>query len=311
MIRFQQQIASSTYSNSAKVPTSKLGLLFPFLFLLTIISCKVEPIIPEPDPLYSFFIAGHTYGHIDSNNVGLHPPFEAKFPMINNDPFLEMGFLTGDMVRFPTEQDWEEVDSAVSKINMPVHYVAGNHDMKDPELYEERYGKGYFHFTHNQDLFIVLNANIEEWLIDEEQLNYLKTVVSQEASSAENIYVLFHQLLWWSPTNEFSRLNVNNVITRPDTVNFWAEIEPIFNSLPNNVVMLAGDLGAHFGYFWPSYFYYAYDNITFVASGMGNFQSDNFIIVDVMPDKSIQYRLIALNGDDINALGKLEDYRLP
>ena len=44
--------------------------------------------------------------------------------------------------------------------------------------------------------------------------------------------------------------------------------------------------------------YYTYDNITFVASGMGNFKSDNFIIIEVLPDKSLRYRLIAINGDD-------------
>jgi hypothetical protein len=32
--------------------------------------------------------------------------------------------------------------------------------------------------------------------------------------------------------------------------------------------------------------------------------------VDVYSDTTVSYRLIALNGDDIHALGKLEDYRL-
>ena len=275
-------------------------------------SCRDHQPKPKgPDPLYSFFIAGHTYGHIDSNNVGLHPPFEAKYPLINQDPFLEMGFLTGDIVRLPSEKDWEEVDSSVARIEMPVHFVAGNHDMKDRPLYESRYGDSYYYFKQHQDLFIVLDANVEEWRIDAQQLDSLRSVLDREADSAENIFVFFHQLLWWTPDNLFQNLNVNNIITRPDSVNFWEEVEPIFRDLSNPVFMFAGDLGAHHGLGWDAYMYYTYANITFVASGMGNYKTDNFVIVDVLPDKTIRYRLVALNGNDIDALGELTDYRLP
>jgi hypothetical protein len=52
-------------------------------------------------------------------------------------------------------------------------------------------------------------------------------------------------------------------------------------------------------------------NITFIACGMGGRKQDNFIIVNVKQDKSIDFELISLNGDDVNALGKLEDYLLP
>jgi hypothetical protein len=290
------------------------------LFLLIIIisssACREPEPGPEPepipvDPLYSFFVAGHTYGHIDSSHAGLHPPFEDKYPMLNDDPFLEMGFLTGDMVRFPSARDWDEVDSSVARIEMPVYYVAGNHDVINRPLYESRYGITYYYFKQNNDLFIVLDANLTPWLIIDEQLDFLKSVLDQEAGAADNIFVFFHQLLWWMPDNEFGNLRVNNKLSRPDTVNFWTEVEPLFNDLPNNVVMFAGDLGAHASPGWDSYMYYQYDNITYIGSGMGNYKEDNMVIVEVLPDKTLRYRLIALNGDDVNALGELTDYRLP
>jgi hypothetical protein len=44
---------------------------------------------------------------------------------------------------------------------------------------------------------------------------------------------------------------------------------------------------------------------------MGEGIGDNFIIADIMNDNSVRYRLISLNCEDINCLGKLEEYILP
>ena len=44
---------------------------------------------------------------------------------------------------------------------------------------------------------------------------------------------------------------------------------------------------------------------------MGYGIEDNIIIVDILDDGSVKYELIALDGADIHALGKLEDYKLP
>ena len=44
---------------------------------------------------------------------------------------------------------------------------------------------------------------------------------------------------------------------------------------------------------------------------MGGGVRDNFIIVDVYNDDSVGFRLFHLNEDNINSLGKLEDYINP
>lgn len=41
---------------------------------------------------------------------------------------------------------------------------------------------------------------------------------------------------------------------------------------------------------------------------MGGGIRDNFIIVDVLKTGQVNLRLIHLNGNDINGLGKLKDY---
>ena len=73
--------------------------------------------------------------------------------------------------------------------------------------------------------------------------------------------------------------------------------------------MFAGDVGAFNNGI--EFMYHSYDNITFIASGMGGESRDNIVFVDVLDDKTVSFRLIALNGDDMSFLGKLEDYILP
>ena len=59
-----------------------------------------------------------------------------------------------------------------------------------------------------------------------------------------------------------------------------------------------------------AFMYHNYENITLIASGMGDGVRDNFIIIEVN-DNKIHFNLIALNVNDINSLGHLTDYELP
>jgi len=278
---------------------------------ISFLGCQKEPIIEDTSNpvLYSFFVAGHTYGKPGVDNVGLHPAFENKYDLIKNDTSIEFGVLTGDIVWTGTEKNWNEVDSSLSIINRPVYFAAGNHDMSDRALFESRYGQTYQSFIRNRDLFIILDPNLDDWNISGEQLQFLENTLDENFQQVDNIYVFFHQLLWWSPNNIYKNITLNSLQGRSDTINFWAEVEPLFSVLPNNTFMFAGDVGAN-----PTgseFMYHQYDNITLIASGMGGEVRDNMIIVDVSEDKTTSFKLIALNGDNINALGKLEDYEIP
>ena len=139
-------------------------------------------------------------------------------------------------------------------------------------------------------------------------MDFLKNALSDNALNADNIFVFFHQVLWWEPDNIYRNIALNSHEGRADTINFWTEVEPLFSSLSNDVYLFAGDVGA-----FPTgdeYMYHNYDNITLIASGMGGEERDNFVITEVKFDKTVDYRLITLNGSDINGLGKLEDYVL-
>jgi hypothetical protein len=194
-------------------------------------------------------------------------------------------------------------------LGLPVYFAAGNHDVTDRILFESRYGQTYYSFVHQSNLFIVLDPNIDGWNISGNQLDFLENVLNTEAQNVNNIFVFFHQLLWWEPDNIYQNVVLNSFSGRADTINFWNEIEPLFNELAKPVHMFAGDVGAY--YTGSEFMYHQYENITLIASGMGGNVRDNFIIIDVHEDASVSYRLIALNAPDISALGDLEDYTLP
>ena len=283
-----------------------------FLFLvLVLFSCdKNEDGTTEESPIsYSFFIAGHTYGTPGVDNDGLHPAFKNKFDLIQSDGHIDFGVLTGDIVITGTEQNWNEVDNDIIDLGLPVYFAAGNHDVTDRTLFESRYGQTYYSFVHQSNLFIVLDPNIDGWNISGNQLDFLENVLNTEAQNVNNIFVFFHQLLWWEPDNIYQNVVLNSFSGRADTINFWNEIEPLFNELAKPVHMFAGDVGAY--YTGSELMYHQYENITLIASGMGGNVRDNFIIIDVHEDASVSYRLIALNAPDISALGDLEDYTLP
>ena len=289
--------------NSSKL----LGIIFCVVICF---GCNKEQNVEEFGSVdYSFFVAGHTYGTPGGSNVGLYPPFKEKFSLLNADEKMVLGVLTGDIVRNSTEPEWEAVDADIETLNVPVHFAVGNHDVTNPALFETRYGSTYYAFNNGSDLFIILDPNIDGWNISGDQLNFLDSTLTANASSSNNIFVFTHQLLWWQAENIFSSIYPNSLTGRNESINFWSSVEPLFSDLPNNVFLFAGDVGAFST--GNEVFYHCYDNVRFIASGMGGGVRDNFIITDVSESGQVRFRLVALNGDDINGLGELTDHQLP
>ena len=259
----------------------------------------------EANEKYSFFAAGHTYGVPNVPDFGLYEPFMAKKDYINAYPDMAYGFLTGDVVIHSTAQQWDSVQADMATFGMPICIAAGNHDM-GPEFIS-RFGTYYYSFTHHDDLFIVITPSLDNWNISGDQKAFLVTTLDSLAPVSRNIFVFLHELIWWSPDSIFQSVVINYSPYFPGSTNFWSEIEPLFTEVSNTVVFFAGDLGCC-AYATP-FMHYEYENVTLTGSGMGGGEEDNFIIVDVYED-SLLYHLIALNGDDINALGELTDFSL-
>ncbi len=284
--------------------------MFPRLLNLILLLFVFSNLLPGQDnPIqYSFFVAGHTYGTPGVDNVGLHPPFKEKFDYIRNRSEIQLGFLTGDIVWQSSAEDWDEVDVDINSLGIPVFFAAGNHDLGDLDLYESRYGDTYYSFIQNNDLFLVLNPNLDHWNISADQIVFIRKILDEQAAFVDNVFVFFHQMLWWTPYNIYRDLKSNSLEGRAFEINFWSDVEPLFKALNNQVYMFAGDIGA--GSWASDVAYDQYENISFIASGMGEGVGDNFVVVNIHTDKSISYDLICLNDPDPDCLGQLIDYKL-
>jgi hypothetical protein len=282
-----------------------MKIIVVFSFIILFISGNLF----SQDQSYSFFIAGHVYGTPGVHNIGFHPPFKAKFEYIQGREEIEFGVFLGDLVIYGSEEKWSNVVAEFDTLGLPCYIAVGNHDLKYPEYYYAQFGDiTYYSFSYKNDLFIVLDPNIDGWNISGDQLTFLQNTINNEASTHDNIFVMTHQLLWWDSENQYSGITLNSLAGRASEINFWTEIEPLFNGLDNNVIMCAGDLGAAS---WSSDFMYdKYDNITYIATGMGKGDPDNFVVINVDQNKNVNYELICLNNENLYCFGDLEDYEM-
>ncbi len=266
----------------------------------------MQPTTEKQSP-YAFFVAGHVYGKPGVNNPGVHPPFKAQFNFLRNDTTLAFGVFTGDIVIKSTAKNWDEIDADVKALGVPVHFAVGNHDEGHKELFQSRYGATYYSFRKNNDLHLVLNSNLGGWNIIGEQLEWLKKELAGYAEGG-NVFVYVHHVMWWEENGKYRTAWPNSKEHRHPEPNFETEVAPLFDTLPNPVYFFAGDVGAFAN--GREFFYHRYDNITLITSGMGGEERDNFIFVAVDEDGNVDLRLIALNGNNIDGLGKLEEHAL-
>jgi len=220
---------------------------------------------------YSFFVAGHVYGKPGETetNIGVHPPFKQKLEMIKNNAEIKFGVFTGDIVFDALkENEWDEVDQDIAFINKKVYFAPGNHDVgnaKKKAIFTRRYGPTYQRFMQGEDLIIILDPNLNGWSIKGDQLTWLKEQLDSNKDTARNIFVFFHQLLWWTPENEFKSYKPNSTSGGKGDNNFFTEVYPLFSNLGKPIYMFAGDTGVY----EKGVMYHKDNNITFIASGMG------------------------------------------
>lgn len=57
--------------------------------------------------------------------------------------------------------EWDSFDERANRAHAPVFHVGGNHDLTNPDMWqvwEERYGKRYYHFIYKNVLFLVFDT---------------------------------------------------------------------------------------------------------------------------------------------------------
>ena len=253
---------------------------------------------------YSFFAAGHS-----SHYIGLNPRFVNHFEFIDSYESMNFGFLLGDMVTAnPQEQDWLAVEQDLTVLNTFHYKVAGNHDVEDRELYESRYGATYYSIKNENDLFVILDPNIDGWNISGSQLEFYKETIQHYKDSVDHIFIMHHQLLWKVPGELYEAVQWNSNSGRGEDVNFWTEVVSEVQGLNCDVFFYSGDVG---GTPWSSSFMYdTFLNIHFIATGMGHSDGENMVITDIMNDGSVEFKLICLSSSEMYCFGELTEYAL-
>ena len=256
------------------------------------ISCADDEINPQgKHEQYAFIVAGHVYGAPGTSNAGVHPPFKDKFEDLKKNTDLKLGVFTGDIVKDGTEQDWIDIDADIMELGIPVYFAAGNHDIIDRSLFEQRYGNTYFSFLQNGDLFIVLDGNYDGWNIAGTQLDFFKESINNNPD-VNNIFIFVHQVIWWEGGNpKYTQLRLNSLENKSDVLTYWQIIHPLLVNTEKQVFLFAGDIGAAN---WSDNFMYGKeDNVAFIASGMGGGDGDNIVEVSVSNNQvSISVKLL-------------------
>jgi hypothetical protein len=133
-----------------------------------------------------------------------------------------------------------------------------------------------------------------------------------ENRDVDNIFVFTHELIWldgnradkrfkdfvdnWGGTNPQIQLMIKQ---------FYETILPMFADA-GSVYFIAGDAGKYDN--GMQLFYGKFDGITYIATGLGSNTKDNILQFDVTTDGEVVIQLIALNGANPGALGRIENY---
>lgn len=107
----------------------------------------------------------------------------------------------GDMIDGGTENEaelkrqWTEFDARLAKLHAPFFHVGGNHDLTNltqRKVWEERYGRRYYHFLYKDVLFLVLDtedySDAEMKEIYEQRAAFLEARRRDPASAASLPY---------------------------------------------------------------------------------------------------------------------------
>src|SRR5262249_2943810 len=120
----------------------------------------------------------------------------------------EFVLSVGDLIEGGNKDDkkldaeWKEVDSFIERLQMPFFYVPGNHDhgtKKTAQLWQEKFGRSYYHFLYKNVLFLCLNTDDPPGSgagnLGEEQVRYARDVLDANRSVRWTI-VAMHKPIW-------------------------------------------------------------------------------------------------------------------
>ena len=225
------------------------------MLLFFAFASKLSAAEKEVQRAFSFVVLGHVRGNDDGLMQPLLEPLLAKVSKRKPD----LVFLTGDMIwgglgkkeqrAQVITRDWERLDAALAKLNVPVYRTPGNHDLHDPitrDIYFARYGNLPQAFTYGRSRFVLLNSSyvpegseppqrrkadggrqlyLRGKQLDAEQINFIRKEISED-HKYDHIFIFMHHVLWWHDDEEM----------------WWRDVHPLIAGRKVRAVF-AGDVG--------------------------------------------------------------------
>lgn len=172
---------------------------------------------PSQDSIFQFAVISDLTG-----GYRYHGAFEQAVTKIKR---LVPDFVmsVGDLIEGYTEDQpqvlrwWEQFDNWVNRFECPFFYVPGNHDLTNPgmtKIYEERYGRTYYHFIYQNVLFLVLSTEDGNpgvtggpGNMGQEQIQYFKKVLN-EHQEVKWTLLFMHRPLWYEDEPGFDAMEL-------------------------------------------------------------------------------------------------------
>ena len=144
-------------------------------------------------------------------------------------------------------------------------------------------------------MFLVLNSTLKERAISADQLSFVEQEIKRN-DELKRIFIFFHEVLWNSD-EKYSEVLTNNrsrYYQIKEYSNYWQGLHPLLVETQKDIYIITGDVAGREDAI-PA-FYDKVDNVTLIASGMGEVREENYLKVKVYAD-SVQFKLIPLNSE--------------
>ena len=157
----------------------------------------------NPDNFQFPIISDRTGG----NRPGIFSDAIDKLNLLKPEFVMCVGDLIDGQIEDVNEltSQWDQLDGLVDKLEMPFFYVPGNHDISNQvmaNLWQQRLGPSYYHFTYHNVLFLCLNTeDLQQANISSEQVRYVQDTLSQNENVRWTL-VFMHYPLWKKPQAE-------------------------------------------------------------------------------------------------------------
>ncbi len=256
---------------------------------------------------YSFIVSGHFHGASTNNSTFPASSILANIDSINslNSLFL---MCLGDLFLDVNDNYINHYKySLFDKLKMPFFNSVGNHDLAG-NYYENNYGKTFFSFINESELFIVLNTELNDGSIKDEQLKFLSyTLDSAVNKNIKNIFIFSHRPIWSERIDKYSKLFTDNTRTAIGKNNFNEDLKPLLQKVSKNknVYWISGSMGGSA----PASFFYDKNedmNVTFMCTAIRDLPRDALLQVKVN-NGLVSMKGISLTGQ---TLKPIENYNL-